>query len=834
MSHPAMHRTSLLAMRLLLAAALLLPLGSAAGRMAPLPLSTLFRQESTTLTWTGEANSDWHNANNWSPKNVPAIADDVIIPDRPRHPVLQNGNAQVNRLTLQPGAILDLTDQILTVENTLTNQGMLKQTRSASSGSTTSFIRITNAAGTLVRYSGLELTPITTAPSDALGNSLLKLEPQLAPLREGLFRLEDPATGFIPPPMSTPHLTGQSLPLGVAPIALPASFDWRSKDGANYLTPVKDQENCGACYSFASLGDFEAQVRIATSDTPDFSENNAKECVWEAVNETGGGSCSGGNAYMTANLFSVKGVVSESCDPYVDADVPCNTTCPVQKTLLGWRVVSDEFIPDTDVLKQIIYTHGPIYTAMDANTFRGFHGGYDGSYTFNYTSSAGSVNHAVLIVGWSDQLPPVYGSTTPASGWIVKNSWGTSWGDSGYFYITYGSANIGLYSSYISEWQDFNPQGGLLYHDEAGWNNQLGFSSQTAWGFARFYPASSTSVTRVEFWTPDAMTDVDIYLYDTFDGISLSGLLASKLNLTIPGAGYHSVKLNAPVELSAGNDLIVVVQFTAATTPYPLVFDSEGSASAEQTYVSPNGINWLDLGSQYGFTLGIRARTGPATIPANTPPSLVDLPNLVIAKNSSLLHALDLWAYAHDLESSDSSLQFSIANLPPAGAGVSLDNHYINLSPQTGWLGAADVSVRVTDPGGLSATDAFQVHVLENSGPISVTVSVSGDAFCPGLSSGIRRCFSIQPAGGLSGKVKFYFIEAERNDLGLNQLYAYRQAGDWLRESGPYTRGGSGDAQYVSAENLVGFTSFALDLKKHFDLFLPVAERKRYLPLMTP
>jgi C1A family cysteine protease len=165
--------------------------------------------------------------------------------------------------------------------------------------------------------------------------------------------------------MDLPHLTGQRMPSdGVSPQAVLSSWDWRQ---TGKVTSVRNQGACGSCYSFAALGNIEAKMLIDSATTYDFSENNAKECNWYETSGTGGGtSCSGGNYDLLANLFSKKGTVLESCDPYVASDVTCKPTCPYQKTLLDWRIISTNAVPDANVLKQYIQTYGPVYTSLYA------------------------------------------------------------------------------------------------------------------------------------------------------------------------------------------------------------------------------------------------------------------------------------------------------------------------------------------------------------------------------------------------------------------------------------------------------------------------------------
>jgi len=417
-------------------------------------------------------------------------------------------------------------------------------------------------------------------------------------------------TGFIPPPMDLSHLTGQTTFSEGASVGTvlqpPASFDWRTQ---GKVTPVGDQGDCGSCYAFASIGNIESKLLLDGAGTYDFSENNAKECNWYDT------SCGGGAYFKIANLFSKKGTVLETCDPYVDSDVSCKGTCPYQKTLLDWRIICGNVVPATNVLKTYIQTYGPVYTAMYSG-LPGFDT-YDGSYTLYYTGTE-YTDHAVLIVGWNDSLVHAGGS----GGWIVKNSWGTEWGgtcgygtERGYFTIAYGSASIGMYSSFIYDWQTYDSSGGIMYYDEAGWATsygELGGGNLTAWGLCRFIPLSDTYVTRVEFWTTDITTDIDVYIYDDFDGTNLNNLLAQKLNTSFSQAGYHSVALDSSLPVTAGDDVIAVVKFTNSSFGYPVAADHMNPVhETGRTYISLTGTSgsWTGMGSDFGVDVAIRLRT---------------------------------------------------------------------------------------------------------------------------------------------------------------------------------------------------------------------------------
>lgn len=414
------------------------------------------------------------------------------------------------------------------------------------------------------------------------------------------------ATGFVPPAINGDHFAAAAAATRSPDKALPASYDCRT---LGWVSPVRNQGACGACYAFSSAGDLESKLLMTGKGLADLSENSLKECNYQDS------SCGGGNQYMVMNYLTAHGAVLESCDPYVAADVACTAGCDAQYTVLDWSAISGGTVPAPAVIKQYLLDHGPLQTAMYAGdaaapAWSAAFSAYNGATTLYYAGTE-APNHSVLIVGWDDAL--VHAGGTGA--WICKNSWGTAWGGTcgygsqkGFFTIAYGSASLGMWSSFVGEAMVADANVSLLAHDEGGFTAGFGGVGTTLWGLARHDVAQATNLHRVEFWTTDATTDVDVYVYDSYSGGALSGLLWTGANHAFAEAGYHHVELTPPLSLAPGQDVYIAVKFTNAAYAYPLAVDLDGFPDSGRSWFSLNGTTWTTL---YGYDadVTIRART---------------------------------------------------------------------------------------------------------------------------------------------------------------------------------------------------------------------------------
>ena len=205
------------------------------------------------------------------------------------------------------------------------------------------------------------------------------------------------------------------------PTDLPESYDWRNENGT---TPAKNQGSCGSCWAFAATGQLEAHTYIYDGRIEDYSEQAVMDC-----NPYTQG-CGGGWAISAYSVFTGYGAVAESCIPYL-ASSPhtcTETSCESLAKMSSYSNVSNT----VSMIKLAVYSDGPVYTSMFAH--ENLESYTSGCYNADYPDTP---NHGVLIVGWDDS------GCAGAGAWIIKNSWGESWGSEGFGRIQYDVCSIG-------------------------------------------------------------------------------------------------------------------------------------------------------------------------------------------------------------------------------------------------------------------------------------------------------------------------------------------------------------------------------------------------------
>lgn len=220
----------------------------------------------------------------------------------------------------------------------------------------------------------------------------------------------------------------QSSPKRLNMYRLPESLDLRDK-----MQPVKDQGQCGSCYTFSAVSVLEYHAGVSISE----------QKIMDCSSSTNGPSygCDGG---WPENIFEYakhSAVVLEKDQPYLAKNLPCNQTCEgsvIQVKRYG-SVDNEKDNNSETRIPYILNTHGPVSVAIDVGTTELLMSYEDG--IFPGVACGSELDHAVTIVGYT----PEY--------WIVRNSWSQEWGDDGYFYLERGvnACGVANYITYVSK-----------------------------------------------------------------------------------------------------------------------------------------------------------------------------------------------------------------------------------------------------------------------------------------------------------------------------------------------------------------------------------------------
>lgn len=236
--------------------------------------------------------------------------------------------------------------------------------------------------------------------------------------------------------------------------SLPKKIDWRDSGGKNYLTAIKDQGDCGSCWAFSTVGVIEARYniengmystqldlasnrvvfpklmpvipRILALDYPDLSEQDLISC-------STAGDCKGGWESDALVYIKNRGIVSEDCFSYKAKDVNCDLCVDWHKKLT--KIKRWGWVTRASVDKEIIKTalqDGPLIFYLEV--YSDFYNYRSGIYQ-PVPSAVYEGDHSIVLIGYDEN----------DDCWVCKNSWGTDWGENGYFKIKFGVCETGTY-----------------------------------------------------------------------------------------------------------------------------------------------------------------------------------------------------------------------------------------------------------------------------------------------------------------------------------------------------------------------------------------------------
>lgn len=409
-------------------------------------------------------------------------------------------------------------------------------------------------------------------------------------------------------------------------MALPASYDPR---GTEQETPIRNQQDTGACWAFGALKALESDCLmkgILTKDTADLSENHLAWYAYHALDDTTsplyGDHMSrdyvsdrasynkGGNADVAQAVLANKwGAVAESEAPF---DTASNMASVMKNAASSLRTQSLIQLTDSECydpylasditsrneIKEAILTHGAMDVALYYNPnlssryYKETNGVY-ASYAYDMMG-IDQANHCVTIVGWDDDFNN-FSKDAPESGaWLIANSYGTNYSkdENGYFWVSYYDPSLCEY--YTFEGVSADTYQTIFQYDGNGWNNSLRSPEEVK--TANVYTADgSQQLQAVAFYTvqEDQPYTVDIYRsVSGKDPTNGTQIKEASVSGNFAKTGYHTVQIPKEVRVADGEKFSVVITYAtvddSACVPLEGQNDPQNghcySASAGQSY----------------------------------------------------------------------------------------------------------------------------------------------------------------------------------------------------------------------------------------------------------
>jgi len=371
--------------------------------------------------------------------------------------------------------------------------------------------------------------------------------------------------------------------------ALPAKYDMRKK---GRLTEVRDQGKYGTCWAFASLSALESSLMPYEKNVFSVDHMSLNNSFHRTLKD------GGEHTISIAYLAAWQGPVYEKDDPYGDGET--NGNLKAVKHLEEAIIINDR---DDTVIKSAIYKYGGVETSL----YMGLEYVGDISNYYNeekcsyYCDEVKTENHDIVIVGWDDNYPKENFTIQPHSNgaFICKNSWGTEFGEEGYFYVSYEDENLcrqSIVYTRIAENDNFD---NIYQSDTIGWVGQMGFGVTSAY-FANCYTAKKDEVLRaVSFYATAPDTEFSVYLVHDFKEVESLKEREFLVSGRTRYSGYYTVRVPEGFELQKGEKYAVVVSVSTPSNTNPIAVeysiperDIEVDLSDGEGYISLYGEGW--------------------------------------------------------------------------------------------------------------------------------------------------------------------------------------------------------------------------------------------------
>ena len=410
---------------------------------------------------------------------------------------------------------------------------------------------------------------------------------------------------------------------------LPARYNLAEN---GFVTDVKNQQDSGNCWAFAALASLETCVLKASNKTFNFSVENMKNLIemysaygWKMETNEGGY-----NGMPMGYLASWLGPVNATLDPFDDK----GTLSPLLDSEMHIQNIyvlpARTSYTDNDAIKEAILKYGGLYASYYHSA--GYLNSKTNAYYDPYT---GNGNHAITVVGWDDDYSKNNFYTAPAGdgAFIVKNSWGSSWGDNGYFYISYYDRVLfavnkdnQAFTYILNDTVRYTKN---YQYDVAGMTDYLITGKKTVW-YQNIYNATGNEAIAAVSTFFNTTVDYEISIY-------VNDVLQLTQNGRHEGSGYYTIPLKEYVPVAVGDIFKIVVKLANPQNGYAAVPISEQLSTTRcyyapgVSYFSNDGKKWTDL---YDYSASAYSHTYNSQVACLKAFTVADMQNTTVTLNN--------------------------------------------------------------------------------------------------------------------------------------------------------------------------------------------------------